>query len=75
MTLKEFKVHRALGTAENTYLIVPDNFWGKISFSKVRFDNTAIRIPYWLARNIKSLEETPASTYTLIFDYIETQLT
>lgn len=69
MTLKEFRIQRALGTAECSYSIKPDNFFGRIEF-----DNISITIPYWLFCDINSVIDRPYGAYTLVFNYIETQL-
>lgn len=69
MTVKEFKVQRALGIAEDSYSIRPDGFFGK-----VEFDNTLITIPYWLACNIRDWRDKGLPSHDLLFDYIEAQL-
>ena len=68
MTLKEFKVQRALGTAGNSYSITPDNFFGKVEFT----DAPPIIIPYQVWIKLTSYIDPPSQEW--LFNYIETQL-
>ena len=76
MTIKEFKIQRALGTAENSYSIRPDEFFGRVEFNdeKLKFNSELITIPYWLACKIRDLRSKDLPSHDLLFDYIEAQL-
>ena len=76
MTIKEFRIQRALGTAENTYSIRPDGFFGVIEFNdeKIKFNSELIKIPYWLACEMRDLRKKGLPSHDLLFNYIETQL-
>ena len=68
MTLKELKIQRALGTAEDMYSLVP-GFFGNI-----KIGNNLIDIPYWLACKIDKLHKKGLSVHDCILDYAESQI-
>ena len=77
MTLKEFKIQRALGSVKNSYKIEPDGFFGKIIFDSFYDDNT-ITIPYWLSIKLVTMKAKKLIAQLhyneIIYNYIEEHL-
>jgi len=76
MTLEEVKLQRALGLP-NFYRIGPGGMFGHILLSNDhRLSDTAIDIPYWLAREIQQAKQEGdmQKKDKLVLDYVEDYL-
>ena len=77
MTLKEFRIQRALGSIKSSYKMMPDGFFGKIVFDSF-YDNNTITIPYWVSVKVVSMKASKLITHIhyneIIYNYIEEHL-
>jgi len=77
ITIKEFKIQRALGTTNKMYSVMPDGFFGKIVFDSFYDDNT-ITIPYWLSIKLVTMKAKKLIAQLhyneIIYNYIEEHL-